>query len=204
MIAIVKYGLGNVDAIANIYHRLDIAARLAATSEEIEAADRIILPGVGSFDHAMSRLEDSGMRGALDAAVTKEGKPVLGICVGMQMLAERSEEGERAGLGWIGGEVKVFDFPDVGPRARLPHMGWNDVTPTAAAGLFEGLGGDARFYFLHSYYFAPSARDDILAVTHYHGSFASGVACNNVYGVQFHPEKSHRWGIRLLENFARM
>ncbi|HYC48448.1 MAG TPA: imidazole glycerol phosphate synthase subunit HisH [Burkholderiales bacterium] len=204
MIAIVKYGLGNVDAIANIYDRLDVAASLASTADDIRAADRIILPGVGSFDHAMERLDQSGMRDALDEAVLRARKPVLGICVGMQMMAARSEEGIRPGLGWIDGEVRRFDFSGLTEKPRLPHMGWNDVTPGADEGLFNGLHSDARFYFLHSYYFDALASAEVLAVTDYYGGFACSVGRGNIFGVQFHPEKSHGWGIRLLQNFAEM
>jgi imidazole glycerol-phosphate synthase subunit HisH len=201
MIAIVHYGLGNVQAFANIYKRLNIPAEVAETPAAILAADRLILPGVGAFDWAMKRLDASGLRPALEEAVGR-GKPVLGICVGMQMMAERSDEGFLPGLGWIDGEVKRFDEASFTQKTRLPHMGWNDVTPRNGSELFRGLDSGARFYFLHSYYFMPRNPDHVLATTDYNGRYASAVQAGNVLGVQFHPEKSHAWGIQLLKNFA--
>ena len=201
MIAIVHYGLGNVQAFANIYKRLNIPAGIAETPEAILAADRIILPGVGAFDWAMKRLDASGLRPALEEAV-RRGKPVLGICVGMQILARRSDEGSLRGLGWIDGEVKRFDETTFSQKTRLPHMGWNDVAPCNGSGLFRELETGARFYFLHSYYFMARNPDHVLATTDYNGRYASAVQAGNVLGVQFHPEKSHAWGIQLLKNFA--
>ena len=204
MIGLVAYGLGNLDAIANIYKRLNIAARPVTTATELAAVDRIILPGVGAFDRAMMRLQESGMRDVLAERVLDRHVPVLGICVGMQMMAERSSEGTLAGLGWIPGEVERFDACRPDERMSLPHMGWNDVKPRRADDLFRKLDADARFYFLHSYFFAPRNAQDVLAVTDYHGDYASSVNARNVFGVQFHPEKSHQWGIQLLKNFAEI
>jgi len=202
VIAIVHYGLGNVQAFANIYSRLNIPAEIAETPEAILSADRIILPGVGAFDWAMKRLDASGLRPALEEAVVEQGRPVLGICVGMQMMARRSDEGILPGLGWIDGEVKRFDEAAFTQQTHLPHMGWNDVTPRSGNGLFRDLSQGARFYFLHSYYFTPRNPDHVLAETDYNGRYASAVQTENVLGVQFHPEKSHAWGIQLLKNFA--
>jgi glutamine amidotransferase len=204
VISIVDYGVGNIQAIANIYKRLNIPLRIARSAEDLAGAERLILPGVGAFDWAMGRLNKSGMRGALDDVVVSKGKPVLGICVGMQMLAKRSDEGALDGLGWIDGEVKKFDRAGPSDRAYLPHMGWNDVEPRCQECLFKAIGATGRFYFLHSYYFAPKDQNMILGVTDYGGLFASCVRARNIYGVQFHPEKSHQWGIQLLKNFAEM
>jgi glutamine amidotransferase len=204
VISIVDYGVGNIQAIANIYKRLNIPVRIARTVKELAGAERLILPGVGAFDWAMARLNKSGMRGVLDDLVLSQGKPVLGICVGMQMLAKRSDEGALDGLGWIDGEVKKFDRAPPSQRAYLPHMGWNDVEPQCLERLFNDIGATGRFYFLHSYYFAPKDQNMILGVTDYGGTFASCVRAGNIYGVQFHPEKSHQWGIQLLKNFAAM
>lgn len=204
MITIVDYGLGNVQAIANIYTRLNIPVRAARTRAELDDARKIVLPGVGAFDWAMARLNDSGMRERLDQLVMEERRDVIGICVGMQMLAGRSDEGALPGLGWIDADVRIFDEKTFTGRTHLPHMGWNDVAPRGDEGLFAGLGSGGRFYFLHSYYFAPRHEKDALATTDYNGPFVSSVRCGNVYGVQFHPEKSHQWGIRLLKNFAEL
>ena len=204
MIAIIDYGLGNIQAIANIYKRLSIAFKVAHSCDDLAAADKIILPGVGAFDWAMSLLNESGMRVCLDDLIIRQKRPVLGICVGMQILARRSDEGKMVGLGWIDGEVKKFDDTGFVQKTHLPHMGWNEVVPRKLDGLFKGLEEAARFYFLHSYYFAPGSDKDVLAVTDYNGLFASSVSSGNVYGVQFHPEKSHQWGIQLLKNFAEL
>lgn len=204
MIGIVDYGLGNVQAIANIYKRLDIPATLARDAGGLEAVSHLILPGVGSFDWAMSRLNDSGMRPTLERLVRDEGRPVLGICVGMQMMAQGSDEGEAAGLGWIAGRVRLFDSHEFRGPTHLPHMGWNDVAPAHADPLFTGLEHDSRFYFLHSYYFAPEDPQHVLATADYGHRFACAVQHRNVWGVQFHPEKSHQWGIRMLQNFAAL
>jgi len=204
VISIVDYGVGNIQAIANIYKRLNIPMRMARTAGELAEAERVILPGVGSFDWAMARLNNSGMRGALDSLVQSKGRLVLGICVGMQMIAKRSEEGSLEGLGWIDAEVKKFDCGATSQRAYLPHMGWNGVEPRCQECLFKDIGATGRFYFLHSYYFAPKDQNMILGVTDYGGPFASCVRAGNILGVQFHPEKSHQWGIQLLKNFAEM
>jgi imidazole glycerol-phosphate synthase subunit HisH len=202
MIAIVNYGLGNVHAIANIYNRLNIDVCIASTADDLKKADRVILPGVGAFDWAMTRLNASGMRELLEDLVVGQGRPVLGICVGMQMMAHKSEEGVLDGLGWIGGKVKRFETGSCRAKMRLPHMGWNDVEAACDNGLFHGLGNSARFYFLHSYFFHTHDQNHVYACTDYFGAFASSVRSNNVYGVQFHPEKSHQWGIQLLKNFS--
>jgi imidazole glycerol-phosphate synthase subunit HisH len=202
MISIVNYGVGNVHAIQNIYKRLNIAAAITSSPEQLRAAERIVLPGVGAFDWAMKRLNESGMREALDEAVLRGRRPVLGICVGMQMMALRSDEGVVPGLGWIDAEVKKFDHASFTQKTHLPHMGWNSVEPRKQDGLFRHLGSTARFYFLHSYYFVPHNEADVLAITNYNGRYASGVGSGNIFGVQFHPEKSHQWGIQLLKNFA--
>jgi len=204
MIAIINYGCGNISAFATIYKRLNVAVTIAESVEHLRAADKFVLPGVGAFDRAMERLTQSGMRECLEELVLGDKKPVLGVCVGMQMLAYRSEEGRSEGLGWIGGEVKKFDISKFSQATHLPHMGWNDVQSSAGVGLFEGLDSAARFYFLHSYYFSPSKQENVLAVTDYGETFVSAVGSENIYGVQFHPEKSHQWGVRLLKNFAEL
>lgn len=201
MITLVNYGLGNIQAFANIYKRLNIPFEVAQTSKELAGAQKIILPGVGAFDWAMSRLEESGMRACLDELVLNRKRPVLGICVGMQMMARCSEEGELPGLGWIDAEVRRFDESAFCQKTRLPHMGWNDVSPVETKSLFNSI-DSPQFYFLHSYYFAPSNSVDVLATTDYNGSFTSAVQVGHMFGVQFHPEKSHQWGVQLLKNFA--
>jgi imidazole glycerol-phosphate synthase subunit HisH len=204
VIAIVNYGLGNIQAFANIYKRLNIPARIASTHNDLKTAAKIILPGVGAFDWAMSRLNESGMRGALEELVIGKGRPLLGICVGMQILANRSDEGKLPGLGWIKGEVKKFSDCAFVQKTHLPHMGWNDVMPQNEKYLFKDLQSEARFYFLHSYYFALQNQENVLAVTDYGGLYASSIGSGNIFGVQFHPEKSHKWGIQLLKNFAEL
>ena len=206
MITIVDYGLGNVRAFTNVFKRLNVPSRIARTAAELEGASRIILPGVGAFDHAMERLDDSGLRPPLEALVQERQVPVLGVCVGMQMLANSSEEGQRAGLGWIGGRVRHFRSQSACADLAMPHMGWNDVRPVGEAGagdLFAGLEQEARFYFLHSFYFECEDPSNVAARASYGVDFACAVRRGHVHGVQFHPEKSHHWGERLLENFAR-
>ena len=204
MISIIDYGLGNILSFVNIYKRLNIPARVVCTSSELESAKRIILPGVGSFDWAMGRLNESGMSGMLEELVLQNDVPVLGICVGMQMMAKRSDEGKLDGLGWIDAEVKKFDRSTNLQKIYIPHMGWNDVKPFVTHPLFEGLENNTRYYFLHSYYFSVSNPSLVLAQTDYNGMFTSSAYRKNIFGVQFHPEKSHNWGVRLLRNFAEM
>ena len=202
MIAIINYGSGNIQAIGNIYKRLNIPFVVAATPAELESADRVILPGVGSFDQAMRELDKSGMRQALEQFVIIDRKPILGICVGMQLLATSSEEGQALGLGWIDGVVKKFDRSDVGQATRIPHMGWNNVVPLKNNPLFADADLGPGYYFLHSYYFSCNNLEDVLAKTDYGIEFASAVSRGNIQGVQFHPEKSHQAGTQLLKNFA--
>ena len=201
MIALVDYGLGNLQAFANIYKRLGIDARPARNAAELCAGDRIVLPGVGAFDWAMTRLNESGMREALDRRVLEDKVPVLGVCVGMQIMARRSDEGVQPGLGWIDAEVVKFDSRCFAGRTHLPHMGWNDVAPVADGSLFRGIEAP-RYYFLHSYFLAPADPANTLARATYGGEFTAAVRAGNVFGTQFHPEKSHAWGVDLLRNFA--
>ena len=204
MITIINYGLGNVRAFANLYKRLNIPVAIATRAQDLDGASKLILPGVGAFDHAMELLNGSGMREALDDMALRKFVPVLGVCVGMQILAPSSDEGQLAGLGWIEGRVRRFDEKTLQPPPRLPHMGWNDVVPRGNAGLFSGLERDSRFYFLHSYYFDCASNEDVLATSEYGIAFNCAVRSNNIYGVQFHPEKSHDYGVRLLKNFAEL
>ena len=204
MIGIIDYGLGNVKAFLNVYKRLNIPSRAIGSPQDVAGVDKLILPGVGHFDFAMQRLDDSGMRDALERRVLGEKVPVLGVCVGMQMLAASSTEGKRAGLGWLPGTVLSLRELELDRSHPLPHMGWNDVDPSPSARLFGGLEQDARFYFLHSFYFAPTFEADTAATTTYGKPFTCAVQRDNVFGSQFHPEKSHHWGARLLQNFAEL
>ena len=204
MIAITNYGLGNISAFVNVYKKLNIPANIVQNAMDLRNASKVILPGVGAFDHAMERLNKSGMRELLDEMVIDRHVPILGICVGMQMLAASSEEGSMPGLGWISGEVKRFIPSSLINPVRVPHMGWNNFEPLKTNCLLSGLNIDSRFYFLHSYYFRCHRSEDIIAITDYGEDFACVVNSGNVFGVQFHPEKSHQWGIRLLENFAKL
>lgn len=204
MISIVDYGLGNVRAFSNMYKRLNIEAKVASTADELRLATKIVLPGVGAFDHAMELLQASGMRETLDDLVLNHKVPVLGICVGMQILAEGSDEGRLPGLGWVAGRVRAFRSIRQTENLPLPHMGWNDVRPIAGQRLFKGIEIDARFYFLHSYFFECAQADDTAAITEYGVDFSCAVHSGHVHGVQFHPEKSHHYGTHLLKNFAEL
>jgi glutamine amidotransferase len=188
MIKIVDYGLGNVLAFLNVYRRLNIPTSVAKSAADLVGATQIILPGVGSFDHAMERFSSSGMREPLEDLVLGKKVPILGICVGMQMLANSSEEGYLPGLGWIDGVVRKLSNPGCSTQLQLPHMGWNDLENFEPSGLFLGFKEAPRFYFLHSYYFDCASQDSVLAESRYGEKFACAVGSNIVYGVQFHPE----------------
>jgi imidazole glycerol-phosphate synthase subunit HisH len=204
LITIVDYGLGNIAAFLNMYKRMNIPARAARTDDDLAGAERLILPGVGAFDQAMKLLDASGMRSALERLVIKEQKPIVGVCVGMQILTEGSDEGQREGLGWIPGRTRSFAESPASAGLPLPHMGWNDVIPDPGRALFRGLEKDSRFYFLHSYFVECAEVSDRAATTAYGGEFACAVHRRNVWGVQFHPEKSHHWGAAVLKNFAEI
>lgn len=204
MIHIVDYGLGNIQAFINTYKRLGIETVRARVAADLDGASKIILPGVGAFDHAMELLAASGMRAGLDELVLAQHVPVLGICVGMQILADSSEEGVGHGLGWVPGRVRSFAGNPASAALPMPHMGWNDVVATPGCALFNGFEDDARFYFLHSYYFEAADPVHSLAKAEYGFAFDCVVKKGNVFGVQFHPEKSHHWGAALLKNFAEL
>lgn len=203
MITIIDYGVGNIFAFQNVYKRLNIPTKIAKTVDDLKDVEKLILPGVGSFDYAMSQLNNSGMRERLDELVLVEKVPVIGICVGMQMMGNNSDEGQLEGLKWIDASIKKFDESKIKQRTKLPHMGWNDVKPIKHK-LFDGLEEEAVFYFLHSFYFECNNQKDILAVSDYGISFTSAANHENVYGIQFHPEKSHHYGEQLLHNFAKL
>lgn len=203
MIVIIDYGVGNIRAFINIYKKLDIPIRIAQTAADLAGdVSKIILPGVGAFDYAMQRLNESGMRERLDELVLKEKVPVIGICVGMQMLARSSDEGKLPGLNWIDGVVRKFDVNKIKQSTQLPHMGWNDVRPVKDNPLFQGMEIDARFYFLHSYYFECDQLLHSIAIADYGSQFTCAINKDNIFGIQCHPEKSHEYGILLLKNFA--
>ena len=204
MIHIIDYGLGNVQAFLTMFKRLGLEATRAKTAEDLVGVSKIILPGVGAFDHAISLLDQSGMRPVLENLVVNDMVPVLGICVGMQMLATSSDEGRLPGLGWVPGRVRSFRSEERSASLPLPHMGWNDVQPKLGSPLFTGLENDARFYFLHSYFFECDDPLNAAAVASYGLDFSCAVVVGNVYGVQFHPEKSHHFGAQLLKNFAEL
>lgn len=204
MITLIDYGVGNIFAFQNAYKRLNIPTKIAKTKQDLIGVEKLILPGVGSFDYAMNQLNASGMREKLDELVLESKIPIIGICVGMQMMGNRSDEGKMEGLKWIDSDILKFDESKIQQRTKLPHMGWNDVTPLKNHPLFIGLESTAIFYFLHSFYMQCKNETNILAISDYGISFSSAVNYNNIYGVQFHPEKSHQYGEKLLYNFAKL
>lgn len=204
MITIIDYGSGNIRAIGNIYDILKIDYKIAKSPEEVIGAKKIFLPGVGAFDETISRLDQTGFRKVLDFEVLQNKVPIIGICVGMQILAESSEEGKLLGLGYIKGKVKRIDESLLNQKPKLPHLGWNSIEITRQSNLLKNIDSELGFYFLHSYYFECENREDILATTNYGKPFASAINHDNVYGIQFHPEKSHQNGINLLHNFAKL
>ena len=201
MIAVIDYGIGNINSVLNMLQRLGFPSRVATSTADIEMADRIILPGNGAFDACMLNLKSTGLIPVLESHVLERGKPLLGICVGAQMLGHSSAEGVESGLGWL--DMRVERFPDL-PNLRIPHMGWNQVVAAQERhNLALGMSRDTRFYFVHSYYMAPKSSADVLLGAHYGIDFAAAVARDNIVGVQFHPEKSHRFGKQLLAAFAK-
>ena len=205
MICIVDYGVGNIQAFLNLFKRLGIEARRADTPDALSHAVRLVLPGVGHFDHAMQRLNDSGMRPKLEELVLGAQVPVVGICVGMQMLAGGSDEGSLPGLNWVPGRVRAFASQPQSAALPMPHMGWNDLQPRDHSKLFsKGFEAGAQFYFLHSYFFDAEDKGDVAATASYGLDFDAVVSRGHIHGVQCHPEKSHHWGEQLLKNFVEL
>jgi glutamine amidotransferase len=204
VIAIIDYGSGNVSAIANIYKQLKIPHAVTADHKEIATAERYILPGVGAFDKVITDLESRGLRRVLDEQILQHKKKVMGICIGMQILAESSEEGELPGLGWIPGRIRRIDETLIHSKPKLPHMGWNSIAPQRPTPMFRELDLDRGFYFLHSYFFDAAHQGDVLATVSYGRELPCAVARDNVFGMQFHPEKSHANGMNIFRNFAEI
>ena len=199
-IGLVDYGLGNLGSVTNMLKRVGAESHRVSTAEEVLASDKVLLPGIGAFDTGMLRLRDHGLFEPL-REFAASGRPLFGICLGMQLLLDSSEEGVEPGLGLIPGTSARFaEQPDL----RVPHMGWNIVTPTKDDPLVADLEPDSRFYFVHSYKVMPDRQEDVLGSTEYGGPFASMIRSGNVMGAQYHPEKSHAFGMRVLKNFAAL
>jgi imidazole glycerol-phosphate synthase subunit HisH len=202
MIAIVDYGSGNVAAIADILKRLKVHHKITRDYADLRGADRYILPGVGAFDTTMRTLKSSGLIGLLNDEVHGNGKKIMGVCVGMQILGDSSDEGVLPGLGWIPGHIRRIDPATIKGLPKLPHMGWNSVHFHAASPLFDNVDPFRGFYFLHNYYFNASDSASVLATVKYGSKLPCVVASGNVLGFQFHPEKSHSNGVAVFRNFS--
>lgn len=199
MIAILDYGIGNLKSIYNMFKKLGIESIITSDIDEIKNADKYLLPGVGSFDHGIKNLKSASYFEVLEKEVLENKKPILGICLGMQLLTKGSEEGKEKGLGWINAQTLKFDLKD--KTLVVPHMGWNKVFPQDTKTIFEFL-EDNRFYFVHSYHVVCNNDANILATVNYGENFVCSIYNDNIYGVQFHPEKSHKFGMQLLKNFG--
>lgn len=204
MIVIIDYEVGNVSSIKNMLKKAGYDSMISRDDGDIAKAEKLILPGVGSFDHGMSMLKKFGLVETLNSKVIESKAPILGICLGMQLLLESSQEGQEKGLGWIKGEVKRFDFGENRQKLKVPHMGWNHVESRRDNLLFQGFEQTPRFYFVHSYYVSCEEENNSIGTTCYGFDFTSAVCNSNVFGTQFHPEKSHKYGLQLLKNFAAM
>jgi glutamine amidotransferase len=203
MITIVDYGMGNLGSVLNMFKKVGAAARISSDLNEISKAEKILLPGVGAFDAAMQRITDAGMKDILSNKAMVEKIPVLGICLGMQLLTQGSEEGVLDGLGWIKG--KAYHFHNkIDESLRVPHMGWNTATIQNESALTKNFEGESRFYFVHSYFVLVENPEHSMMKTNYGTSFDSALCRNNIFGAQFHPEKSHKFGMNLFRNFASL
>jgi len=202
MIVIVDYGLGNLGSIMNMFKKIGVPSVIGSNSNQILEAEKIVLPGVGHFDRAMDSISESGILEALTQKAQVEKVPILGVCLGMQILTQGSEEGERLGLGWI--PAKTVRFKHESSDFKVPHMGWNFVRANKPHPLLKGFDETFRFYFVHSYHVVVDSIQNSLLSTKYGYSFDSAIFHENIYGVQFHPEKSHRFGMHLLKNFSEL
>ncbi len=203
MISVIDYGVCNLGSMLNMLRKVGAEAQLVSTAAELERAGKLVLPGVGAFDHGIGALRERGLADALCKRVLQDKVPLLGVCLGMQMLGRRSEEGGTEGLGLIDAEVRRFRFaPD--SKNKVPHMGWNQLAQRRDGPLLRELAARSRFYFCHSYHLVCADPGDVLATADYGGEFVAALQHENVYGVQFHPEKSHRFGMALLHNFAEL
>ena len=200
MITIINYGLGNLGSIQNMLKKIGVESVIASNCDEVKKAEKIILPGVGKFDAGMNGIEKANIREVLDYKARCEKVPILGICLGMKLLTEKSQEGTLPGLGWIDAEVLRFNLDD---NYKIPHMGWNETELVGESALTEHL-DSARFYFVHSYYVKMRNENETILKTEYGIDFTSAFQHENIYGVQFHPEKSHKYGMQLLKNFSEL
>ena len=202
MITVIDYGMGNLGSVINMLKKIGVASKINSDLEEIKTATKLLLPGVGSFDKAMQRINDSGIKEGLDYKALKEDTPVLGICLGMQLLTNSSEEGIERGLGYINASTKKFTFQD--NKMKVPHMGWNLVEKSTSSLLTTNFDEESRFYFVHSYYVEVEKQENSILKTTYGLEFDSAIQHKNIYGAQFHPEKSHKFGMKLLKNFSKI
>lgn len=202
MIGIIDQGMGNILSIRNAFEALGHEVKTCRDAADLRGMQRLVLPGIGAFEDRMAGLTRGGFTAALEDAVWNEGKPILGICLGMHVMADWGTEGGRCrGLGWFGGEVVRLTPADC--RLRVPHVGWNEVTFRATSPLFEGVPAGAEFYFVHSYHFRPDVVDGVAAVCHHGGEIVAALQRGHIFATQFHPEKSQAYGLTVLENFAR-
>ncbi|HUC79672.1 MAG TPA: imidazole glycerol phosphate synthase subunit HisH [Flavisolibacter sp.] len=203
MLAIINYGLGNLTSIKNMCRRLGIDATITSDPETIRSASKLLLPGVGHFKKGMENLHSSGLKPLLDELVLVQKKPILGICLGAQLMTKHSEEGDVEGLGWVDAKTVRFD-QSKDNLMKVPHMGWSEITTTNANPLWSNLPSDPRFYFVHTYHFQFDEPGEISATCNYSYDFVCAFQKGNIYGTQFHPEKSHKFGMKVLENFNQL
>lgn len=204
MTGILNYGVGNILAFERIFNKINSEAIIVNSPNELKLCDRVILPGVGHFDVAMNRLHESGLKESLDEFILNEKKPLLGICVGMQMLGYGSDEGKLDGLGYIAGRTKKIDTSKLESKPFLPHMGWNNINIIKQDPILNNISSETNFYFLHSYCFIPKNLNDLISQAHYGDTLCAVVSTKKIYGIQFHPEKSHNQGIQILKNFSNI
>jgi glutamine amidotransferase len=202
MIVIVDYGMGNLQSIKHKFDRMDIPSVISSDPADNLTADKLILPGGGPFAAAMQNLYELGLVPILEKKVLEEKTPILGICLGMQLFSKRSEEGDADGLGWVDAETVRFDLRGIDPGLKVPHMGWNTIHMVRQERILDNVEDNSRFYFVHSYHVKCNDPCDVLAMTSYGLDFTSMLRKDHIYGIQFHPEKSHNRGIRILKNFA--